>query len=234
MLVLLTRPQKYTLQSTGIWERIRVAFAVEPSRSNGVPLNPQFRNPPPGSNDPLLYDDPVTLPAADIAGNPYWKRDARRSYPRLSVVNQADMVGLLSVGSAAAPKQELIGEAGNKSLIAATQEGEKGVAAFFREKKDVTDVLGKDGLPPLPSGMSLKAGGAKYELTDENAYPEEYVPPRRIDLLLLLTLISGILAGHFNELGYRREEPLIVHKMKGNNRNLNLLCLLEYCSCFRH
>jgi hypothetical protein len=121
----------------------------------------------------MLYDDPVTVPAADIADNPYWKRDSRRSYPRLSVVTQGDIVSLLSVGSAAAPKQELIGEAGSKSLVAANQEGEKGVAAYFRENKGVAGVLGKDGLPPLPSGLSLKAGADKYELTEEQAYAGE-------------------------------------------------------------
>jgi len=166
--------QKYTLQSVGIWERLRRLVAIDPNRSNGVPLNPQFRNPPPGSNDPLAYTDPVTIPAGDIAENPYWKRDARRSYPKLSVVSQGDLVGLLTVGSAAAPKQELIGEAGSKSLVAAGQEGEKGLAAYFREKKDLGAVLGENGLPPLPSGMSIASGVKGYEMTEEQSYPEQY------------------------------------------------------------
>jgi hypothetical protein len=169
----LTAPQKYTVQSTGIWERLRRLLAVDPSRSNGVPLNAQFRNPPPGSNDPLGYTDPVTIPAADIAGNPYYGRDVRRSYPRLSVVSQADVVGLLTVGSKAAPKKELIGEAGAKILIAVGEQGERGLAAYFSESKDVKSVLEKDGLPPLPSGLAMKTGRDKYELTEENAYPEE-------------------------------------------------------------
>jgi len=166
--------QKYTLQSVGIWERLRRLVAIDPNRSNGVPLNPQFRNPPPGSNDPLAYTDPVTIPAGDIAENPYWKRDVRRSYPKLSVVSQGDVVGLLTVGSAAAPKQELIGEAGSKSLVAAEQEGEKGLAAYFREKKDFGAVLGENGLPPLPSGMSIASGVKGYEMTEEQSYPEQY------------------------------------------------------------
>lgn len=29
--------------------------------------------------------------ASDPAENPYWKRDVRRNYPRLSVVNQAQL-----------------------------------------------------------------------------------------------------------------------------------------------
>jgi hypothetical protein len=166
--------QKYTVQSTGIWEKIRRAFAVDPNRSNGVPLNPQFRNPPPGSNEPFSFIDPVTIPAGDIAENPYWKRDARRAYPRLSVVSQGDVVGLLSLGSQSAPKKELIGEAGTKELVEAKQQGETGLAAYFNGGKGgVLESFGKDGLPPLPSGANLKAGADKYHLTPENAYPEQ-------------------------------------------------------------
>lgn len=113
------------------------------------------------------------MPAADIAGNPYWVRDVRRSYPRLSVVQQADVVGLLSVGSKSAPKKELIGDAGTKSLLAVADEGEKGVAAYFRQSKDVKSVLGSDGLPPLPSGLAMKTGKDKYQLAEEPSYPEE-------------------------------------------------------------
>ena len=172
--------QKQTLQSTGVWERIRRAVAIDPNRSNGVPLNPYFRNPAPGALGPETYDDPVTTPSADIADNPYWKRDVRRAYPQLSVVTQADAVGLLSVGSAAAPKAELIGEAGAKQLVAAKAEGETGLAAFLEKtggREAAKDVL-VDGLPPLPSGQSLASGTwdvHKYGLAEENSYGDKYV-----------------------------------------------------------
>ena len=166
------------MQSTGIWERIRSALAVDSNRSNGVPLNPQFRNPPPGSVDPLQYEDAVTIPAADIAENPYWKRDTRRRYPQLSVISQADVVGLLTVGSKAAPKEgvELIGEAGAKQLVEVKQEGqEKGLAHLFKkDHKSLAGVLGSDGLPPLPASLSPATAGKKYDLTPEQGYPEEY------------------------------------------------------------
>lgn len=175
--------EKQCLQSTGIWERIRRVFAVDPNRSNGVPLNPYFRNPPPGSNDPMAYDDPVTLPAGDIADNAYWKRDARRNYPKLSFVNQADAVALLGVGSVAKPKQELIGEAGENALVAAKEKGTGGLAKFFAENGGMAakDVL-VDGLPPLPSGQALKRDGSgkwdvhTYELIpdEEQTYGEDY------------------------------------------------------------
>lgn len=163
--------QKYTIQSTGVWERIRRLLAVDPNRSNGVPLNPQFRNPPPGSNPPHSFIDPVTMPAGDIAGNAYFMRDTRRAYPRLSVVSQSDVVGLLAVGSAVKPKVELIGEKGAGALVEVKQKGEMGLATYLRENKgEVGSVLGEGGLPPLPSGVSFVEGGKKYELTEEDSY----------------------------------------------------------------
>ncbi|KAI1113905.1 NADH-ubiquinone oxidoreductase 21.3 kDa subunit [Nemania sp. NC0429] len=173
--------QKHTLESTGIWDRVRRLLAVDPNRSSGVPLNPFFRNPTPGALDPLSYDDPVTLPAGDIADNPYWRRDARRAYPRLSVVGQADAAALLSVGSAAAPKQELVGEAGANQLVAAAREGREGGLAAYFEKNTAAAAAGDvfvDGLPPLPSGERKRHDGKweayKYGLTEESSYPEEY------------------------------------------------------------
>ncbi len=91
-------------------------------------------------------------------------------------MSQADVVGLLTVGSAAAPKKELVGEEGQKSLVAVSQEGEKGLAAFFKERKNLgKEVLESNGLPPLPSGIGMKTkdGKERYELTEENAYPDE-------------------------------------------------------------
>lgn len=174
--------QKYTVQSTGVWERIRRVLAVDPNRSNGVPLNSQFRNPPPGANPPGAYDDPVSVPAGDIADNAYYKRDTRRKYPRLSVVKQADVVGLLSVGSKANPKDDVlqIGDAGVKQLVQVKQEGEgKGLAVFFEKNKESTkSIFGRDGLPPFPSGMNRSSsnGGRKYAMDADRAegFPEEY------------------------------------------------------------
>ncbi|CAK7234700.1 hypothetical protein SCUCBS95973_009023 [Sporothrix curviconia] len=174
--------QKQTLQSKGIWEAFRRLMAIDPNRSNGVPLNPYYRTPAPGAQDPLQITDPVTVPAGDIAGNPYWKRDARRNYPRLSTVNQADAVALLSVGSAAAPKVELIGEEGSKALVAATDAGKsQGLGTFLASTSASAPTPATDffvnGLPPLPSGQSLNSGAwdvHKYELLEEQTYPEEY------------------------------------------------------------
>ena len=168
--------KKQTLQSTGIWEAFRRFLAIDPERSNGVPLNPHFRNPTPGANPPLEYDDPVTLPAGDIADNPYWKRDNRRNYPQLSVVNQSQFAQLLTVGSAAAPKVELIGEAGEKQLVAVKQESETGLAKALEKATDATKDVFVNGMPPLPSGQTLATGKwdvHKYEVT-ERSYGEGY------------------------------------------------------------
>jgi hypothetical protein len=171
--------QKYTVQSTGIWEVIRRVLAVDPNRSTGIPLNAQFRNPTPGALPPQSYDDPVTLPAADIADNPYWKRDTRRNYPQLSVFKQGDVAGLLTFGNKQAPKEDVlqVGEAGEKQLIAAKAEGEeRGLAAHFeKDKGSIQGVLGSDGLPPLPAKLNK---ASNYELSPGGqGYPEKYVVP---------------------------------------------------------
>ncbi|KAM0523523.1 hypothetical protein ACHAQF_002253 [Verticillium nonalfalfae] len=172
--------KKHTLQSTGLSERIRRAFAIDPNRSSGVPLNPVFRNPAPGAYDPLSYNDPVTIPAGDIADNAYFKRDSRRAYPQTSVFGQPDVVSLLTVGSAASPKVDLIGEAGAKALVEAQAEGEKGGLAVFLQKKSPGEVKQDvfiGGLPPTPAGTAQAADGTwnvhKYEPKTEGSYPAE-------------------------------------------------------------
>jgi hypothetical protein len=168
--------QKYTLEPQGIWAIVHRIFAVDPTRSSGIPLNPQFRNPPPGAVDPNAYDDPVTLPAGDIANNPYWKRDVRRSYPQLSTVTQGDVVALLSVGSKASPKDDVlqIGDAGKKQLVEVKKEGEeKGLASFFEKQKSLAgSVLGPDRLPPMPTPAHAPQV-KQYELVSDQAYPSQ-------------------------------------------------------------
>ncbi|KAA8899514.1 NADH-ubiquinone oxidoreductase 21.3 kDa subunit [Sphaerosporella brunnea] len=157
--------KKYTVGSVGIWEKIRRFFAIDPNRSSGVPLNPTYRNPAPGSVPPTLYTDPVTLPAGDIAENPYWKRDVRRNYPRVAVFKQSDIAGLLTLGSAAAPRIGK-GEEGQKQLIAVTSE--EGTLAKVLEKVNAMEVLSKDGLPPRPGqGWSIAPN-------EVQSYPPKY------------------------------------------------------------
>lgn len=145
-------------------------LAVDSGRSSGIPLNPQYRNPPPAAVDPTTYDDPVTVPAGDLADNPYWKRDVRRQYARRSTITQGDVVALLTVGNKTAPKQELIGDAGTKELVAVKQEGEKGLAPFLqKEKKLGAGVLGANGLPPMPVAFGRKKD-VTYKMLDDQSY----------------------------------------------------------------
>lgn len=100
----------------------------------------------------------------------------RRRYPQLSTVTQADAVALLEVGSAAVPKQDLIGEAGTKQLVAAREEGVKGLSVAFEKNTGLAkDVLGPGGMPPLPSGMHSSGveGKKRYTIDSENGYPAE-------------------------------------------------------------
>jgi len=141
-------------------------------------MNPQYRLPAPGAADPRLYDDPTTVPAADLAENPYWKRDTRRSYPQLSVVRQPDVVALLSVGNKQSPKEDVlqIGDAGSKQLVAVKEEGEKGLSAFFqKDKKAFAAVMGPGGLPPLPTSRYPGVASKRYELLEEQTYDGQYV-----------------------------------------------------------
>lgn len=145
-------------------------FAIDSTRSTGVPLNAQFRNPTPGALHPNTYDDPTTVPAADIADNPYWKRDTRRSYPLISTVTQGDVVALLSVGSQAAPKDDILqlGDAGKNQLVEVKKAGEeRGLAAFFEEQKSSgVSVLSADGMPPMPPSLH-NIVTKRYELGEQ-------------------------------------------------------------------
>ncbi|PYH97748.1 NADH-ubiquinone oxidoreductase 21.3 kDa subunit [Aspergillus ellipticus CBS 707.79] len=169
--------KKYTVQSTGVWERLRRLFSIDPNRSTGIPLNSQYRLPTPGSLPPLSYDDPVTIPAGDIADNPYWKRDVRRNYPRLSAVTQADAVSLLTVGSKATPKDEVlqIGKAGEKQIVSIKQQGEdRGLAGLFeKDKNGIKGVLGANSLPPIPCNLN-PSGTTQYQLGHDHGYPDVY------------------------------------------------------------
>lgn len=161
--------QKYTVGSVGIWEKIRRLLAVDPERSSGIPLNPHFRNPAPASVPASTYTDPVTTPAADIAENPYWKRDTRRNYPQLSTFRQSDIAGLLTIGSASRPRIA-VGAEGEKQLVAIKEGGAKGVLSLAFEKggeKAISEVLGAGGLPPLPGN------GVKWTLDASEGFPSK-------------------------------------------------------------
>lgn len=109
--------KKYTTGSTGIWEKIRQILTLVPNRSSGNPIVSLYRVIPPGARikDAKNYEDPITIPAGDIIGNSYSKRDYRRNYPQVHGFNQTKVSGLLKLGSAEKPRIS-IGEKGTKEL----------------------------------------------------------------------------------------------------------------------
>ncbi|KAF2424839.1 putative NADH-ubiquinone oxidoreductase 21 kDa subunit [Tothia fuscella] len=168
---------KYTVQPSGLGALINRIFAVDWRRSTGVPLNPQYRNPPPGALDPTQYTDAVTVPAADLADNPYWKRDVRRRYPKLSTVTQGDVVALLSVGSKAAPRDDVLqlGDAGKNQIVVVQKEGEAGGLAVFLEKESALgkNILAEGGMPPFPPG-GVAAKPYKLISKEQQSYEGNY------------------------------------------------------------
>ncbi|KAF8608966.1 NADH dehydrogenase 21 kDa subunit [Ceratobasidium sp. AG-I] len=84
---------KYHHAPKGFWKKFRDAVVVNPEISTGLPLPTAHRWPQPASR-PELYATPATK-ASDPAQNPYYKRDARRRYPQLSVVTQEHLSQVL-------------------------------------------------------------------------------------------------------------------------------------------
>jgi hypothetical protein len=116
---------------------------------------PYYRVPSPGSR-PEQYEDLVTLPAADIAENQYFKRDHRRNYPQTAHYDQSTIAGLLLYGSAASPRIAA-GNAGTKAL-AEVQSGSVTLnQALAKVQSNIKgEVLDSRGLPPLPPSVRSK------------------------------------------------------------------------------
>ena len=90
------------------------ATVINPEISTGLPIPSLNRYPQPGSR-PEKYSTPATkgacltgrilgyvvaqrrawVVASDPAENPYWKRDVRRTFPKLSVVTQSELSAFL-------------------------------------------------------------------------------------------------------------------------------------------
>jgi hypothetical protein len=98
----------------------------------------------------------------------------RRNYPKLSTVTQRDTVGLLTMGSAAKPSPKLLpGEEGQKQLVAAKEEGRRGLSTYFESERGAA-VLGEGGLPPMPVAVrSAQAAAQDYKIREEQSYKDE-------------------------------------------------------------
>jgi hypothetical protein len=124
---------------------------------------------------PEEYVDPLTSPAADLAENPYWKRDTRREYPRTLVYSQPYIAGLLSYGNAAAPRIAA-GEPGTKALAEVTS-GQLELTTVLASTNVGKEVLARNGgLPPLPGTGSRVRQNWRFKLNEETeqGYDREY------------------------------------------------------------
>lgn len=123
---------------------------------------------------PEEYIEPLTAPAADLAENPYWKRDTRRDYPRTLVYSQPYIAGLLLYGNSAAPRIAA-GEAGTKALAEVTS-GQLELTTVLASTDVGKEVLARNGgQPPLP-GTGRGRTAWKFRLNEENeqGYDKEY------------------------------------------------------------
>ncbi|KAF9519211.1 hypothetical protein BS47DRAFT_1337437 [Hydnum rufescens UP504] len=91
------------------------AVVINPEISSGLPLPDVNRYPQPASRPELRGDARNARYYCFV--NPYWKRDARRKYPQLSVVTQSELSELLLLSG---PQQEAIGAPHNKATPPAT------------------------------------------------------------------------------------------------------------------
>jgi hypothetical protein len=123
---------------------------------------------------PEQYIEPYTSPAADLAENPYWKRDTRRDYPRTLVYSQSYIAGLLSYGSVASPRIAA-GEAGTKAL-AEVKSGQLELTTVLASSEVGKQVLARNGgFPPLP-GTGKGRDQWRFKLNEEasQAFGKEY------------------------------------------------------------
>ncbi|KIJ49345.1 hypothetical protein M422DRAFT_27703 [Sphaerobolus stellatus SS14] len=121
----------YHVAPEGFWKKFRDAVVVNPEISTGLPIPTLHRNPQPGSR-PELYSTPATK-ASDVAQNPYWKRDVRRAYPRLSVVTQTQLSTFLLQSPEV--QASIAGPSASKS------EGDTAITASESSPKDLTQAI---------------------------------------------------------------------------------------------
>ncbi|KAH8083784.1 21 kDa subunit of NADH dehydrogenase [Cristinia sonorae] len=146
----------YHLSPKGFWKKFRDAVVVNPEISSGLPIQGINRYPPPGSR-PERYSTPATK-ASDPAQNPYWKRDVRRTYPRLSVVTQTELSALL-IDHAQAP-----------SYVPTSSQSP--------QSPNVLIILGEQASVPAASKQPVDLTAAIATVTSAaKAYSESHLPP---------------------------------------------------------
>lgn len=170
--------KKYTSGSRGIWEKLRQVLVLVPNRSTGNPIASLYRAKPPGGRieDSRRYKEPVTLPAGDIKGNDYHRRDYRRNYPQVHSFDQSKVSGLLKLGSAANPRIS-IGEKGSKELQSFTDPSQGVSLSTTLDSVDGNvikgELLGTAGEPIVAPSMN-KFQWKILRQSEHGNYSDEY------------------------------------------------------------
>lgn len=149
-----------------------------PNRSSGNPIVPLYRVPPPGSQPQgKTYEDPYSIPAGDIQGNLYHKRDSRKNYPRISAFDQTRVSGLLKLGTSTSPRIS-VGNSGEKELQVFKEPEAKFYLSTALKKADpsVVDkqVLGTDGVIIAPNLNLNKKIQRRIVHQDHGMYTDKY------------------------------------------------------------
>lgn len=149
-----------------------------PNRSSGNPVVPLYRVPAPGSQPKgKYYEDPYSLPAGDIQGNTYFKRDARRNYPKISAFDQTRVSGLLKLGTSTDPRIS-IGNTGEKELqVFKEPEAKIYLSSSLKAADDQIiqkQILGQYGVVVAPSLNLSKKSQVRIVKGDHGMYPESY------------------------------------------------------------
>ncbi|KAI0630199.1 NADH dehydrogenase 21 kDa subunit [Trametes polyzona] len=163
----------YHLSPKGFWKKFRDAVVVNPEISSGLPIASVNRYPQPGSR-PEKYSTPATK-ASDPAQNPYWKRDVRRAYPRLSVVTQSELSTLLldhaKAEAISAPGE---GQKTETSSVPAEQQGSLDLTQAIATVTSARKAYSESKLPPTPPIAYKKWRPQRTE--DAPHDPDAYFP----------------------------------------------------------
>ncbi|WVQ97372.1 hypothetical protein IAU59_004484 [Kwoniella sp. CBS 9459] len=162
----------YHAMPTGFWKKFRDAVVINPEISSGLPLPTENRYPQPGSRTER-YATPASN-ASDIAFNPYWKRDARRSYPQTSVITQPQLTSLLLaspvLSSIAAPSSETVTRPDSSAIAPSSDSSDRDqtIVASTTSVPSLSSVLEK-----LPQGKAFTGSG----INTASASVDSALPP---------------------------------------------------------
>ncbi|KAF9158882.1 hypothetical protein BGX20_003194, partial [Mortierella sp. AD010] len=131
------------MTKSAFWNSVRKALTINPKVSTGMPDPKEFRFIAPGGQPKAFVpSDPL---ADDIAQNPYYGRDFRRNYPRLSVYTQEEVAGLI------AAKESLAIGSGESAI---TKAEDLSLTEVIKNAK--TPLYTTANLPPVPTIRSRK------------------------------------------------------------------------------